>query len=139
MGHPGHSSFAQVIGGKVLDTTALYGVVRGNTYMAAVGSWAVEMPITLLIPATAWARALLDSDAAGRRRLARFGTLEAVVFAEFTVEDIPGIVENTRGHGVPLDAVQAVHLGVQRGWDVITSRPDELLVINSAVHTETIG
>lgn len=110
-----------MIGGRVVDTSAVLGFARQQSvYMAAVLWTATEEDIVLLLPATVLAAATAVLDDAGRDVLRVLVDLPVVV--------VDGLdAERARAAGaVGLGDVPAAHAALcaaERGWPLITAEP----------------
>jgi hypothetical protein len=130
-----------VIGGRVLDTSALLDAAVGRTvYARAFIQTAVELGLVLAVPTTALqdAWAALPQDARG--------SLELVLGLPVTVVDTL-TVDAARDAGTAGAAVrgqyattpaQVVHTALTRQWPVLTHEPAPLEAINPEVHIERL-
>jgi predicted nucleic acid-binding protein len=108
-----------VIGGRVLDTSALLAFARGSSIYAAAAIWtAVEESIVLIVPSTAVAAAW----AAAEHRL----VLDVLLQLPVTVIDA---LDETRARAVgelggPQADAHAIACAQGRGWPLLTDNPD---------------
>lgn len=110
-----------MIGGRVLDTSALLAFARGTSIYAAAAVWtAVEESIVLLVPSTAVAAAW--TELADEHR----PVLDVLLHLPVTVIDN---LDEARARAVgqlagsQVDA-HAIACAQERGWPLLTAHPD---------------
>jgi predicted nucleic acid-binding protein len=110
-----------VIGGRVLDTSALLGFARGTSIYASAAVWtAVEESIVLVVPSTAVAAAW--AELADEHR----PVLDVLLRLPITVIDA---LDESRARAVgqlggPQTDAHAIACAQERGWPLLTARPD---------------
>lgn len=118
-----------MIGGKVVDPSALAAYVQGNMAIDAWLAVAKELGIVLYVPALAVAEAHAVFPAA-ESLLTRLLDHPSVIHAHLSREDAPVVArvlaesrawDGTAGH--------VILTARQRGWPVLTIDPDRLLRI----------
>lgn len=131
-----------MIGGRVLDATAVRAIASGESeYAAALLAVATELGITLAVPATALEEAWRWSTPADRPWLELLEQASPVVVIDL---DAPaarasGLLAADAGQPQSEPATaQAVVTALHRDWPVVTRYPDAALRLSSAVRTETI-
>jgi hypothetical protein len=131
-----------VIGGRVLDATAVLDLATGTSiYGQALLSIAAEQAIPLAIPAVALQAAWQRAPVQGRPWLELLPELPTVVVLALGAAD-------ARDAGMLAAAAQrpdaapgtahAVHIARHRGWPVVTTDPDAVLALDPEIRTETI-
>jgi predicted nucleic acid-binding protein len=109
-----------VIGGRVLDASALIAFARGTSLYAAAAVWtAVEESIVLIVPSTAVAAAwteLTDEQQS---------VLDVVLNLPVTVvDDLDQVCARTVGQlGGPQADAHAIACAQQRRWPLLTADP----------------
>jgi hypothetical protein len=118
-----------VIGGRVLDTSAIYGFTRRSPYIEAVVWSSVEDHIVLLVPIPALAAAL------GQIPQRDWDIVEVllrdvpvtVTTGELTEQTVASLATTLRSAGgaaaAALTAASVVHAARTRGWPVLTAEP----------------
>jgi hypothetical protein len=127
-----------VIGGRILDTSALVEAARGTPYMQALLYISHEHLIPLVIPAPCLADALAgleDPEQQARlfdllrspmARVAHFGAAEATG---------TGLLRSgARPARASTGAAHATYLAANRGWPVVSARPGPI----RAMHPEVV-
>lgn len=110
-----------MIGGRVLDTSALLAFARGTSIYAAAAVWtAVEESIVLIVPSTAVAAAWTELA------VEHHPVLEVLLQLPVTVIDALG---ETRARAIgqlggPQTDAHAIACAQERGWPLITAHPD---------------
>lgn len=113
-----------MIGGRVLDTSALLAFARGTSIYAAAAVWtAVEESIVLIVPSTAVAAAW--AELADEHRL----VLDVLLQLPVTVIDA---LDATRARAVgelggPQADAHAIACAQGRGWPLLTAHPDRYI------------
>ena len=111
-----------MIGGRVLDTSALLAFARGTSIYAAAAIWtAVEESIVLVVPSTAVATALTELADDHRP------VLDVLLHLPVTVIDVldearARIVGQLGGHQADAHAVACAQ---ERGWPLLTAHPTQ--------------
>jgi hypothetical protein len=131
-----------VIGGRVLDSTAVRAIASGDSeYAAALLAVATELGITLAVPATALEEAWRWSTPAERPWLELLTQASPVVVLDLDAAAAreTGLLASDAGHPQSEPATaQSVVVALQRDWPVVTRYPDAVLLLSSKVRTETI-
>lgn len=110
-----------MIGGRVLDTSALLAFARGTSIYAVAAVWtAVEESIVLIVPSAAVAAAW--AELADEHRL----VLDVLLQLPVTVVDA---LDETRARAVgelggPQADAHAIACAQGRGWPLLTAHPD---------------
>jgi len=110
-----------VIGGRVLDTSALLAFARGTSIYASAAVWtAVEESIVLVVPSTAVAAAW--AELADEHR----PVLDVLLRLPITVIDA---LNESRARAVgqlggPQTDAHAIACAQERGWPLLTAHPD---------------
>lgn len=111
-----------MIGGRVLDSSALLAFARGTSVYAAAAVWtAVEESIVLVVPSTAIATAL--TEVADEHR----PVLDVLLHLPVTVIDNldearARAISQLGGHQADAHAVACAH---ERGWPLLTANPNQ--------------
>jgi hypothetical protein len=131
-----------VIGGRVLDPTAVAAIVSGTSdYADALLAVANDLGITLGLPATALQPAWANCPPADRPWLDQLPDAAMVVVLDLdqeTAKDAGLLAAGARMPEVHLAASHAALTGIRRGWPVVTRRPDVIQALSGAVTTETM-
>lgn len=130
-----------MIGGRILDTSALEHVATGRSIYARALVWAaVEQNNVLVVPTTtlttAWARIPTQAHP----------VLEVLLGLPNTVLDIlngstaheVGLLLAARGSGGELAAGHVVWCARQRGWPILTANPGPLRQLDADVDLEEL-
>jgi hypothetical protein len=110
-----------VIGGRILDTSALLVFARGTSIYASAAVWtAVEESIVLIVPSTAVAAAWTELA------VEHHPVLEVLLQLPVTVIDA---LDETRARTVgqfagPQTDAHAIACAQERGWPLSTAHPD---------------
>lgn len=126
-----------MIGGRVLDTSALLAFARGTSIYAAAAVWtAVEESIVLVVPSTAVAAAWAElADDCGP-------VLEVLLQLPVTVIDAlderqARAVGRLGGHQADAHAIACAQ---ERGWPLLTAHPDQYTFYkHTGVDLEPLG
>jgi predicted nucleic acid-binding protein len=111
-----------VIGGRVLDSSALLAFARGTSVYAAAAVWtAVEESIVLVVPSTAIAAALTDLADEHRPVLDVLLQLPVTVIDNLD-EARARAISQLGGHQADAHAVACAH---ERGWPLLTAKPHQ--------------
>jgi hypothetical protein len=131
-----------VIGGRILDTSALLQAARGTPYMQALLYVSHELLITLVIPAPCLADALaaLDDPQQQARlfdllkspiaKVAQFGAAEATGTGLLRASALPARASAAAAH--------AAFLASDRGWPVVSARPGPIRALHPHVEIEPL-
>jgi len=131
-----------VIGGRILDTSALLHAARGTPYMQALLYVSHEHLITLVIPAPCLADALarLDDPEQQARlfdllnspiaNVAQFGEHEATGTGLLRAQAMPARSSTGAAH--------AAFLAADRGWPVVSARPGPIRAMHPEVEIEPL-
>jgi hypothetical protein len=129
-----------VIGGRILDTTALVATARGSLYMQALLSTAHQRVIPLLVPATALADAFAGLKPDASHALATIMQFPLLTLAPLDEADARGSGILRAGVGVTADttAGHVAYLAAARQWPVVTGDPDRLCALYADIETEAL-
>lgn len=131
-----------MIGGRILDTSALVQAARGTPYMQALLYISHEHLIPLVIPAPCLADALAglkDPEQQARlfdllrspmARVAHFGAAEATGTGLLRSGAHPGRASTGAAH--------AAYLAAHRGWPVVSARPGLIRAMHPDVVIEPL-
>jgi hypothetical protein len=132
-----------VIGGRVLDVTALRDLTIGRTvYGAAFVAAAVEVGIVLAVPASAlleaWAAAR-DEDYPFLELLLDLPLTVVAPLDEFTAAQSGAAARDAYADGRwSAAAAHAVQVAHSRGWPILTADPTPLLAVDPGVAIEPL-
>jgi hypothetical protein len=131
-----------MIGGKVLDVTAVLDLTNGRSrYAEALLVVATEVGIPLAVPATALLAAWQTAPPAARPWLNLLADAAPVVVVDLTAASAraAGIRAADSGnlHAHPATA-HAVQVATERSWPIVTRDPMAMLALNIEIRTETI-
>jgi hypothetical protein len=129
-----------MIGGRVLDTSALEHCATGRSVYARALVWAaVEHSIVLVVPTIAltmtWARLPIEAHPVLEVLLGLPNTVLEVL--DGPTANHAGLVMATAGSGDPV-AGHTVWCGQQRGWAILTADPGPLRALDSDVDIEQL-
>ena len=131
-----------MIGGRILDTSALLQAARGTAYMQALLYISHEHLIPLVIPAPCLADALaaLDDPQHQARlfdlvrspiaKVEPFGTMEATGTGLMRAGARPTRASSSSAH--------AAYLAADRGWPVVSARPGPIRAMHPEVEIEPL-
>ena len=131
-----------MIGGRILDTSALVQAARGTPYMQALLYISHEHLIPLVIPAPCLADALArlrDPEQQARlfdllkspmARVEEFGTAEATGTGLLRSNALPARASTGAAH--------AAFLAADRGWPVVSARPGPIRAMHPEVEIEPL-
>lgn len=126
-----------MIGGRVLDTTAIRAAATGRSlYVQAFISAARSTGIVLAIPTAAWQRTWAESAVEDRPFLQLLRELSIVVFDDLT----PDAAQASSLLGADHSA-DVLHVGwsaLTRDWDVLTARPQAFEKLHRDIGVEPI-
>ncbi|WP_424534231.1 hypothetical protein ACOZ38_28470 [Sphaerisporangium viridialbum] len=118
-----------MIGGRVLDTIAIYGFIRRSPYIEAVVWSSVEDHIVLVVPIPALAAALAQIPEHDRDIVDVLlrDVPVTITTGDLTAQTAAGLADTLRPAGgaapAALTAASVVHAAKTRGWPVLTSEP----------------
>jgi hypothetical protein len=131
-----------VIGGRVLDVTAIVGFCTGQSvYAEALVMIAIEENIVLTIPAAALARACALIPPGHELGVDVLLGLPCTVVDPLEVTQGRAVGALLRQGGAAsrdLAAAHVVHCAQRRGWPVVTSEPEPLLSLDSSIEIESL-
>jgi hypothetical protein len=133
-----------VIGGRVLDTTALLDAGTGRTvYFRALVIAATRLGTTLVVPTTAWAEAWALAPEPARGFLDLMAEHPLVVFDPVDVvrgREAGLLAAGVESRGMPW-SVRSAHVArvsLERDFPVVTADPEPLLSVDAAVRIEQL-
>lgn len=131
-----------MIGGRVLDTSALVGLATGRSQYGLALVWtAVERGIVLAVPTAALAQACLELPPRLAQSLhtllAQPVTVVEILTAPvaFEIGDLPN---DESEHTVSLTVAHVVWSAKHRGWPVVTAEPEAVRSLNPEVKVERL-
>jgi hypothetical protein len=131
-----------VIGGRVLDVTAVVGFSTGQSvYTEALVMTAIEENIVLTIPSTALARASALIPPGHELGLDVLLGLPCTVVDALDAVQARALGALLQKGGEPrgdIAAAHIVHCARRRGWSVVTSDPEPLLTLDSSIEIENL-
>lgn len=131
-----------MIGGRILDTSALIQAARGTAYMQALLYVSHEHLIPLVIPAPCLADALAGLDDPEQQarlfdllkspiaKVAQFGSAEATGTGLLRASARPARASTGAAH--------AAFLAADRGWPVVSARPGPIRAVHPEVEIEPL-
>ena len=126
-----------MIGGRVLDTTALQAAARGTSlYVQAFFAAARSTGIVLAVPTVAWQRTWRDSTLDDRPFLQLLREVSIVVFDDLTPDAAQA--SSLLGNEHELDVLHVAWSALGRDWDVLTSRPETFERLHPEIGVEPI-
>lgn len=131
-----------MIGGRILDTSALIQAARGTPYMQALLYVSHEHLITLVIPAPCLAEALARLDDP-QQQARLFDLLKSPIakVAQFGAHEATG-TGLLRASALPIRAsaasAHAAYLAADRGWPVVSARPGPIRALHPQVEIEPL-
>jgi hypothetical protein len=131
-----------VIGGRILDTSALVQAARGRPYMQALLYVSHEHLIMLVVPAPCLADALasLDDpeDQARLFDLLRSPIAKVVHFGETEARGTGLLRSGSTPKGVGTASAHAAFLAADRGWPVVSAKPGPIRALHPDVEIELL-
>lgn len=129
-----------MIGGRILDTTALVAAARGSLYMQALLSTAHQRVIPLLVPTTALADAFAELKPDATQALAAIAQFPLITLAPLDEADARGSGILRANVAVASDTTtgHVTYLAVARQWPVVTSAPDRLRALYPDIEVEPL-
>jgi hypothetical protein len=132
-----------VIGGRVLDVSAIVGFSTGQSvYAEALVMTAIEENIVLTIPSAALARACTLIPRGHELGLDVLLGLPCTVVDSLNTAQaraIGAIVQQSDAPDHDIAAAHVVHCAQRRGWPVVTSNPEPLLSLDSSIEIESLS
>ena len=129
-----------MIGGRILDTTALTAAARGSLYMQALLSIAHQRVIPLLVPATALSDAYADLKTDAAHALSTIAQFPLLTVAPLDEADArgAGILRANVDCEASTTAGHVAYLAAARQWPVITGDPERLRALYPDIETEAL-
>ncbi|MFI8944116.1 hypothetical protein [Streptomyces syringium] len=129
-----------MIGGRILDTTALTAAARGSLYMQALLSVAHQRVIPLLVPSTALSDAYANLKPDGAHALSAIIQFPLVTVAALDEADArgAGLLRSNIDSEAGTAAGHVAYLAAARQWPVITGEPDRLRALYPDVELEDL-
>ncbi|MDT0304966.1 hypothetical protein [Streptomonospora wellingtoniae] len=133
-----------MIGGRVLDTTALTDYATGRIYARAlVGAAQRSGALVLAVPAAALLAARAQLSEPARAVLRELVALAPAVVDELTAETAGRCGDlsaraRARPPGETVDAAHVAFSARTRGWPVVTAAPERLLALDAALQIERL-
>ena len=129
-----------VIGGRVLDPTAILDISTGRSlYGRTMVDVALRLGIVLAVPAVALMEAWAGTDRDSRPLLVEFRALPVVVLEHLDGESAEAVGGLAADRGGPASGVaHAVWVARRRGWSVITGDPDAVLALDPHIGFESL-
>jgi hypothetical protein len=126
-----------VIGGRILDTTALRAAATGTSlYVQAFISAARTSGVVLAVPTVTWQCTWRDCRLEDRPFLQLMREMSIVVFDDLTEDAAQA--SGLLGTAHALDVLHVAWSALLRDWDVLTSRPEAFLGIHPDIGVEPI-
>jgi len=130
-----------VIGGRILDTSALTAAARGSLYMQALLSVAHQRVIPLLVPTTALSDAYADLKPDAQHALHTIVQFPMLTLAPLTEEDARGAGALRAANPEVVSDATAGHvafLAAAREWPVITGDSARLRALYPTIEVESL-
>jgi hypothetical protein len=129
-----------VIGGRILDSTALTAAARGSLYMQALLSIAHQRVIPLLVPSTALSDAYAGLKPDGAHALSAIIQFPLLTVATLDEADArgAGILRSNLDGEASTTAGHVAYLAAARQWPVITGEPDRLRALFPDIELEDL-
>lgn len=131
-----------MIGGRILDTSALVQAARGRPYMQALLYISHEHLIMLVIPAPCLSDALatLDDpeDQARLFDLLRSPIATVARFGETEARGTGLLRSGTASNGAGTACAHAAFLAADRGWPVVSAQPGPIRAMHPDVEIELL-
>lgn len=130
-----------LMGGRILDTSALTQTAGGSLYMRALFETARQRMIQLLVPATALADAIaITEKPAGRELLAAVARFPMVTVKPLDEADAvtSGILRAERSPEASTAAGHVAFFAAERGWPVVSAVHDELRALYPDIEIERL-
>jgi len=129
-----------VIGGRILDTTALTAAARGSLYMQALLSIAHQRVIPLLVPSTALSDAYADLKPDAAHALSAIIQFPLLTVAALDEADArgAGLLRSNLDSEAGTAAGHVAYLAAARQWPVITGEPNRLRALYPDIELEDL-
>ena len=131
-----------MIGGRILDTSALLQAARGRPYMQALLYVSHEHLITLVIPAPCLADALAGlSDPEQQARLFDLVRSPIARVAQFGAAEATGtglLRSGAPATRADIGSAHAAFLAADRGWPVVSASPGPIRAVHPEVEIEPL-
>ncbi|MDH6711218.1 hypothetical protein P3T27_007971 [Kitasatospora sp. MAA19] len=129
-----------MIGGRILDTTALTAAAQGSLYMQALLATAHQRVIPLLVPASALADAAASLKPDARHALTAITQFPLLRLQPLDEADAlgSGILRATVDPGSDTTAGHVAYLAAARQWPVISADPDRLRALYPDIEIEVL-
>lgn len=129
-----------MIGGRILDTSALTAAARGSLYMQALLSVAHQRVIPLLVPTTALSDAYADLKPDAQHALHTIVQFPMLTLAPLTEEDARGAGTLRAQSGTPADLTtgHVAFIAAAREWPVISGSGARLRALYPDVEIEDL-
>lgn len=132
-------AFLRVIGGRVLDASALTAFAEQRSVYLSAAVWtAVEEDVVLLVPATALLDARMVVAPVDLEVLDVLLGLHVVILDVLDRDPTLAVAELARTHDLEPHAAHAAHCAAERGWPLITARPGSYRALGDAVVMEDL-
>ena len=130
-----------MIGGRILDASAIIGFAASRPYPQAVVWTAVEQGMVLAVPAGALAAAWSHAPRRDRDALSVLLGLPVTVILDLdhrAAKDIGLLLSRTKQHGNLSSGHVAWCAQRRRGWPVVTGEPTALLEMDSSLEIDRL-
>lgn len=128
-----------MIGGRVLDLSALLALARRDSIYADALVWtAVEEDIVLLVPSSASSLAWGHLEERGQPVLEVLLGLPVAVVDDLDAGRAREIGQLLRGRGARIDVAHAAVCSRQRGWPLVTAEPDVYSALGTSLEIEPL-
>lgn len=131
-----------MIGGRVLDVTAVVGFSTGQSvYAEALVMTAIDENIVLAVPSTALTRACALIPRGHELGLDVLLGLPCTVIDALDTARARAVGALLRQGGEPggdITTAHVVHCAQRRGWPVVTSAPEPLLTLDRSIEIESL-
>ncbi|CAM3095409.1 hypothetical protein [Stackebrandtia soli] len=130
-----------MIGGRILDSSAMVGFAASSPYPQAVVWTAAEQGIVLAIPSGALAEAWSKAPRRDRDALKVLLSLPVTVILELdqrAAHDVGLMLSRSRQHGKLAAGHVTWCAQRRRGWPILTGDPKTLLAMDSTLEIDTL-
>jgi hypothetical protein len=128
-----------VIGGRVLDLSALVAFARQDSVYASALIWtAVEEDIVLLVPSTASSLAWAALDEGAHPVLEVLFGLPITVADDLDAQRAREIGQLLRGRDARIDVAHAALCSLRRSWPLVTGEPEAYAALNVPLEIEAL-
>jgi hypothetical protein len=132
-----------VIGGRVLDVTAIVGFATGQSvYAEALVMTAIEENVVLAVPSAALARAcalIPSGHELGLDVLLGLPCTVVDLLETAQARAVGALIQQGGEPGRDIAAAHVVHCAQMRGWPVVTDDPEPLLSLDSSIEIECLS